>query len=140
VTLIVDASVVAKWVFAEDGSDRANALRHEPRLIAPSLLAAEVGNALWKAVRRGDMAREDAVAALRSLLGPFDELVPSEALHTRALELAIDLQHPIYDCFYLALAERENAPLVTADTRLLGLAQTTRFRAPYDRAHASCAL
>ncbi len=127
-TLVVDASVATKWVLAEDGSDRANALRDAPRLIAPSLLAAEVGNALWKAVRRGDVAREDAVAALRSLLVPFDELVPSEALHTRALELAIELRHPIYDCFYLAPAERENAPLVTADRRLLDAVKETRLQ------------
>ena len=127
-TLVVDASVVTKWVLAEDGSDRANALRDAPRLIAPSLLAAEVGNALWKAVRRGDLTREDAIATLRSLLGPFDDLVPGEALHTRALELAIDLRHPIYDCFYLALAERENTPLVTADSRLLDAVKETSFR------------
>lgn len=128
-TLVVDASVVVKWVFAEDGSDCANALRDEPGLIAPSLLASEVGNALWKAVRRGDIARDDAVAALRSVLGPFDELVPTEALHTRALELASDLRHPIYDCFYLALAEREAAALVTADTRLLAAAAKAKVKA-----------
>ena len=74
------------------------------------------------------MARDDGVAALRSLLGPFDELVPSEALHTRALELAIDLRHPIYDCFYLALAEREAAALVTADTRLLAVAAKAKVK------------
>lgn len=120
--LVVDASVVAKWVLREDGSDRANALRSEGGIIAPSLLASEVGNAFWKAERRGDITRSEAVAAMRSVLGPFDDLVPDEALHARALELAIDLRHPIYDCFYLALAEREAATLVTADARLLAAA------------------
>ncbi len=33
--------------------------------------------------------------------------------------MAVDLRHPVYDCFYLALAEAEEAPLVTADRRLL---------------------
>lgn len=125
-TLVVDASVVAKWVLTEDGSDRANALRTENGLIAPSLLASEVGNALWKAERRGDITRNDAIAAIKSILSPFDSLVPSEDLHTRALELAIDLRHPIYDCFYLALAEREDATLVTADARLAMVAKKTK--------------
>lgn len=128
-TLVVDASVVAKWVLREDGSDRANALRRDGDLIAPSLLASEVGNAFWKAERRGDIARDDAVAALRSVLGPFDELVPNEALHARALELAIDLRHPIHDCFYLALAERDGATLVTADTRLFAMAKKAKVKA-----------
>lgn len=123
VTLVVDASVVAKWVLVEDGSELANALRDESGLIAPSLLASEVGNAFYKAVRRGDIVRADAIAAIRSVLRPFDRLVPNEDLHTRALELSLDLTHPIYDCFYLALAERERCALATADARLVTAAK-----------------
>ena len=98
-------------------------MRNESGLIAPSLLAAEVGNAFYKAVRRGDIVRADAIAAIRSVLRPFDHLVPNEDLHTRALELSLDLTHPIYDCFYLALAERERCALVSADARLLAQAK-----------------
>jgi predicted nucleic acid-binding protein len=29
--------------------------------------------------------------------------------------VAIELRHPAYDCFYLALAERERTVLITAD-------------------------
>jgi predicted nucleic acid-binding protein len=36
-----------------------------------------------------------------------------------ALRIAISLQHPVYDCFYLALAQAEDCPLVTADQRFL---------------------
>lgn len=34
-----------------------------------------------------------------------------------ALALAQELDHPVYDCLYLALVEREKRPLVTADRR-----------------------
>ena len=34
-----------------------------------------------------------------------------------AARLAIDLDHPAYDCFYLALALQEQYPVVTADRR-----------------------
>ena len=118
-TLVLDAAVVAKWVLDEDGSDRANALRSESGICAPCLIAAEVGNALWKAVQRRQVTRADALAAARAVLVPFKRLVPDEELHARALELAIDLKHSIYDCFYLALAERERAPLISADKRLI---------------------
>jgi len=129
VSVVVDASVAAKWVIAEIGSDRANELRTETGLIAPSLIAAEIGSALWKAVRRGDVARADALLAIRAVLLPFDTIVANEELHQRALEIAIDLRHPIYDCFYLALAERERAPLVTADGRLLAAAKKAKVKA-----------
>lgn len=122
-TVVVDASVAAKWVLDEDGSDRANMLRAEGGLIAPSLVAAEIGNTLWKAVRRSFVSRENALAAAQAALRAFESLVANEELQVRALELAIDLQHPIYDCFYLALAERERAPIVSADDKLLAAAK-----------------
>jgi predicted nucleic acid-binding protein len=37
--------------------------------------------------------------------------------------MAMDLSHPIYDCFYLALAERERAPIISADAKLLSAAK-----------------
>jgi predicted nucleic acid-binding protein len=39
-----------------------------------------------------------------------------------ALALACHLDHPVYDCLYLALARREAAQLLTADQRLEKLA------------------
>jgi predicted nucleic acid-binding protein len=39
--------------------------------------------------------------------------------HRPALGIARVLDHPAYDCFYLALAEREHALLVTADDVLV---------------------
>ena len=118
-TIVVDASVAAQWVLDEPGTARAIALRNEEALIAPSLIASEIGNALWKAVRRGSVTRADALAAISNILIPFEALIPVEDLRNRALEIAIELDHPIYDCFYLALAERERCAMVTADKRLL---------------------
>ena len=128
-TVVVDASVVTKWVLDKNGADRANALRDEDSLIAPSLVASEVGNALWKAVGRGDIDRTEALVVLRAVLRPFSRLVPNEQLSVRALEFAINLDHPIYDCFYLALAEREGVPLVSADAALVTKAKKAKVKA-----------
>lgn len=128
-TLVVDASVAAQWVLGQEGSARAAALRDEDRLIAPSLVAAEVGNAIWKAVRRGDVTRDDALVAIESALLPLDDLVPNEELRVRALAMAIDLDHPVYDCLYLALAEREQCTLVTADRKLGAVADKMKSAA-----------
>jgi predicted nucleic acid-binding protein len=40
------------------------------------------------------------------------------------LALACHLDHPVYDCLYLALARREAAILLTDDQRLQRLAAT----------------
>ncbi len=38
------------------------------------------------------------------------------------------LDHPAYDCFYLALAEARDAPMVTADRRLLNRGSGTQWQ------------
>jgi predicted nucleic acid-binding protein len=128
VTLVVDASVAVKWVLNEQRSAEANALRDEDDLVAPSLIAVEIGSALWKAVRRGTIQRRDALPALRASLLPFASLVADDALHLRALTFALDLGHPVPDCFYLALAEQQNAPLATADETMMATARRAKIK------------
>jgi predicted nucleic acid-binding protein len=124
VTVVVDASVATKWVLPEDGSDRATALRRPgEEFIAPGLIAAEIGNAVWKRVIWKDFPTADALRALQVALAHFSQLMPMENLAARATEIAIELKHPIYDCFYLALAEDKQCPLITADKRLLAAAK-----------------
>jgi predicted nucleic acid-binding protein len=48
---------------------------------------------------------------------------PDRHLQAEALALACHLDHPVYDCLYLALARREAATLVSADGRLNALAE-----------------
>jgi predicted nucleic acid-binding protein len=118
--IVVDASVAVKWVIGEAGSDRAAQLLDGRPLHAPSLLFVEAANALWAMARRGAIpaeAPEAAVAWLvRAPLHVADEL-PTRV--GRALALATELGHPVYDCIYLALAVELTASLVTADARLV---------------------
>ena len=52
----------------------------------------------------------------------MDLIEPDRHPQAEALALACHLDHPVYDCLYLALARREAALLLTADQRLLQLA------------------
>jgi predicted nucleic acid-binding protein len=127
VTLVVDASVALKW-FLVDEPYRAEAkavLGSGEALIAPDLIIAETCNAAWRGVRVGRMRQDQAEEMARSLPGMIDSLVASPLLAERAIVVAGQLDHAVYDCFYLALAEAYDASFVTADARLLGkLAET----------------
>jgi predicted nucleic acid-binding protein len=117
--LIVDASVAIKWFIDEPGSDVARRLwRDEPDLLAPDLIVAEVCNAAWRKVRLGQSNSAQAKAIAARLHRGVLQLRSSAPLASRAIELAFALDHPVYDCFYLALAEAEQIGLVTADRRL----------------------
>jgi predicted nucleic acid-binding protein len=117
--VIVDASVVVKWFVVEDLHPEARQLLSgsEP-LLAPDLVATEVANALWVKVGRGEMDETAAVRAIAAVSGRGEpEIRPSPPLARRAFDLARALDHPVYDCVYLALAEELDVPLVTADAR-----------------------
>jgi predicted nucleic acid-binding protein len=126
-TAVVDASVAVKWVLPEAGSERAAAIRTaDDDLIAPSLAYAEIGSAIWRAVLRGDVRAAEAGQTLRVALDHYRRIVPLEELAEPAIDAAMRLRHPIYDCFYLALAERERCPLITADSRLFSAAKAVK--------------
>jgi predicted nucleic acid-binding protein len=127
-TIVVDASVALRWCFQLNGSDRAEELlRSDDQLVAPDLVIAEITNAAWKFVTFDGIIAESALAAVREVVKAFAELVPASVLKDRALAIAIELRHPAYDCFYLALAERSASLLVTADERLIRRCADTSF-------------
>jgi predicted nucleic acid-binding protein len=117
---VIDASVAAKWVTPERDSPLAEALLDD-ELIVPDLLFAEVANILWKKQMRAEMDGATALVGARWLMQVPFQVHDSASLLADALTLALRLHHPAYDCFYLALAERVAAPLVTADKRLHAL-------------------
>jgi predicted nucleic acid-binding protein len=121
--LVVDASVAVKWVLPETDSHLALKLRHDARpLIAPSLVVEEIGSVLWRRVRLGEIDRRQALDALRISTSMFAVIEAAAGLGESALAAAIDLDHAVCDCFYIALALRQSAPLITADARLAALA------------------
>lgn len=119
---VVDASVAVKWLVAEPLSDEsAKLLDPDITLLAPDLLFAEATSALAAKHRAGEIEAEqlaDAVALLRS--APVATPLSMRRLAASSARLARDLAHPVYDCFYLALAIHENYPVVTADNRFCG--------------------
>lgn len=116
--IVIDASVAIKWVIEENGSSEALALHKAVSLVAPDLLTAECANILWKKTRRDELSSDEAVAAARLIQGADLELVPTRHLLNTATSLAIELDHPAYDCIYLALALDNVWRLATADDRL----------------------
>ena len=128
---VVDASVALKWLVEEEGSAAAAALLDGRTLFAPALIHVEVANALWRMMRVGRLSDEEAADAL-SLMdrAPLRRRVEDRALTAEALRLARLLDHPVYDCLYLALAIEVGAPVITADARFVGAAGRDAASAP----------
>ena len=117
---VVDASIAAKWFFAESGDREARELvLSAGALIAPDLILPEVCNVAWRKAINKEITVERAQAIALQLPALLNRLIPCAELAPRAVELAVKLRHPVYDCFYLALAEIAGGELVTADKKFL---------------------
>ena len=117
---MIDANVAAKWYMPEAGSDAALELMTGPNpLVAPELIRLEVLSALTRRVR----TREATVAETESrcqdwrrhLHAGAVSLVPESELLEDAVRLAMEIPHSLQDCLYLALAQRLDVALITAD-------------------------
>ena len=113
---VVDASVACKWFFNEPLAAEARRIAvSDATFIAPDLILAECATAAWRRARDGTITPAHARAFLSALPLWFESLAPTAELHQPAFEMAHELGHPVYDCLYLALAEREQSVAVTAD-------------------------
>ena len=88
----------------EEGSEDAVRLIDGPKLSAPNLLMSECANILWKKARQGELSRDEARLGIDLLIRTDIEFVPTRALASIVMVLSLDLDHPAYDCMYLALA------------------------------------
>jgi predicted nucleic acid-binding protein len=128
VSWVIDASIAVKWVIPEVLSDHADRIRDgEADVLAPDLLLVEVANALWKKTAAKEISPREADTALDLVRRSGIDLRPTGPLLPRAMDVARRLGHPVYDCVYLALAERERSAFVTADQRLLRRLSTRRL-------------
>ncbi len=92
-------------------------------MLAPELMLTELANTLWKlqwAHRLNDLDPQELLAEARELVARLES---DRHLQAEALALACHLNHPVYDCLYLALARREAASMISSDRRLNALAE-----------------
>ena len=133
---VVDASVALKWDLPEAQSDEARGLRdafcnrlHE--LLAPDIFPVEVGHALTRAERKKIIPAGYAMGFLADIMRTPPALHSYLPLLARAMDIASETQQSVYDCLYVALGEREQCEVVTADLRLIrALQKQFRFIIP----------
>ena len=121
---VLDSSVAFKWLVPE--ANTAIALRllddsdngiHD--LIAPDIFPVEVVHALTRAERQGRMTPAEGVVLVKDLYTHLPPLHPYLPLLPRAYAISSHMRIGVYDCLYVALAERENCEFVTADDKLI---------------------
>jgi predicted nucleic acid-binding protein len=129
VRIVVDASAAVE--VALDGKHAAELgafFEESEEVLAPDLLVAEVVNAIWKYHEFQQVDQNTCARALDFAVGLVDTLVSGKELYREAFLLSRLSRRPAYDMFYLALAKREDAVLLTLDAALKKIARRQGIR------------
>ena len=117
--LTVDASVVVKWYVSETHSEEARVLLgHRLERFAPDFVLVELANIFWKKARLREIGDPHAYFQELSRIREAVVLSSSADLIERAAQVAAQIDHPVYDCLYIACAEATGSTLITADRKL----------------------
>jgi predicted nucleic acid-binding protein len=121
--LVVDSSVVAKWILPEPDSTQAQQLIVQAaaageQLIAVDLVFPEVANAIWKRHRQQLINLIEARQLLEALVHSPVVVEPAVSLLGSAFEIAAKYDRAIYDAVFVALSQQRDVPGITADEPL----------------------
>jgi len=122
--LVLDTSVAVKWYASEDHTVESLQLAQDARqgsvrLLSPDILLPEFCHTLHKAVRAGVLPRGEVRTVLNAFRRVPIDLVPAAELVDEALHLTMLTGGAFYDALFVALAQREDADVVTADERMI---------------------
>jgi predicted nucleic acid-binding protein len=123
---VVDANVGVKWLelfrkeplVIEARAFLELSVQRKFGMMVPDLFWPEVGNILWKAVRRNQCTPQDATKGLSLLENLELQTVPCSSIAQAALEIALHYRRSVYDSLYVALAQASQSELITADEKL----------------------
>lgn len=126
--LVIDANVAVKFIVSEPGQKEAFArVSTEHKLVAPDWMLIEVGHALWRKVKSGEIHRVEAEQGLAALPVAIQIYTESSTIIGRAQELSFELDHWLYDCVYLATALDRALTLLTADRKFWNAAKRAGY-------------
>ena len=111
-TIVLDASAAYDLITVETCAAK---VAEASEFIAPDLIVPELLNVRWKV-----MQSRSSAPTLKRVLDFLERLrlLPSLVYARDAAALAESIAHPVYDCLYVAVAQREHAKLLTIDERL----------------------
>lgn len=129
--------MAVKWYVPQDFGEEALRIFHAGRdgealLVAPTLIQAEFGNALWRYHQQGELSLEEIQEFWEDFVQAPISVFAMEPLVPKALEIATRCGCTVYDALYLSLAgaqreEGRRGVALTADGRLLRRLEGTPY-------------
>jgi len=122
--VVLDASAALEMALARTEGPRFRAMLAGAELVlAPDIYPSEVTNAFWKYHAFESLSVETCMAGIEYCTGLVDDCRDTRDPGREAFAEAVRLRHPVYDLYYLVLARRNGACLLTRDKTMMKLAR-----------------
>lgn len=121
--VVVDASAAIEIALANQYAQLFSKLIADSDLVmAPDTFSSEITNVFWKYANFSKLSVQKCESGIDTCIDLIDDFVPTKLLCREVFLESLRLRHSGYDIFYLAVARRNNALLLTRDRKLRKLA------------------
>lgn len=126
--VVLDVSAAVQILLQKEKKDQFASHFHEASwVIAPDLFVSQISNVLWKYHRAGAVTHDECIQLVEDGISMIDDFVEAKELWKEALSEGIKNNSAIYDMFYVVLARRNDAKLITNDGALAALCKKLRI-------------
>lgn len=123
--VVLDASAAVEVVLNRKEADHLSTiLSQADSVLVPSLYPAEIANVFWKYHQHCDMPISDCENYLQATLEIPDEQIDIKNMTNEVFSTAIRTNMTAYDMYYMVLARRHNAYLMSLDKKLMKTAKS----------------
>ena len=114
--IVIDASCVLSFLLNQDGSENVVSIVGMNKLVAPSCLPFEIGNAISKLIKRKIISVYEGVSVFHEFARIPIRLIEPDI--PNSIVIAGEADSYAYDCYYLNIASQMVLPLFTYDDKM----------------------
>jgi predicted nucleic acid-binding protein len=127
--IVLDASAAIEIALNKDDGNRFRELLIQSELVlAPDTFPSEITNAFWKYGLYSDLPIEKCEKGIDYCLDLVDDYINTKNLCREVFSESIKTEHPAYDLFYLVLARRHNACILSKDKKMIKMASELKIK------------
>jgi predicted nucleic acid-binding protein len=97
-------------------------------VLAPDLFPSEITNIFWKYNAFSGLSSEHCAQGMAFCCDLIDDYVSTRHLCAEVLSESVRTKHPAYDIFYLVLARRNDAHVLTKDKKMILIAKEMKIK------------